>query len=119
MQSLIHLCRVIDGLGTAITCTILATAHTTFSCSCNFVQGSSSMSKNQDINSLYFLSRDERCSRLNNYQILQKGASRAFDQLGTLLGIAPLKAEKIASRIICEDRMRGSIDEMQYKKMVK
>ncbi|GJS10495.1 COP9 signalosome complex subunit 4 [Tanacetum coccineum] len=37
----------------------------------------------------------------------------SFDELGTLLGIAPHKAEKIASRMICEDRMRGSIDQVE------
>ncbi|GFZ10302.1 proteasome component (PCI) domain protein [Actinidia rufa] len=36
----------------------------------------------------------------------------SFDELGTLLGIAPHKAEKIASRMIYEDRMRGSIDQI-------
>ncbi|CAK7349275.1 unnamed protein product [Dovyalis caffra] len=35
----------------------------------------------------------------------------SFDELGTLLGIPPHKAEKIASRMIYEDRMRGSIDQ--------
>jgi COP9 signalosome complex subunit 4 len=30
-----------------------------------------------------------------------------------LLGIAPHKAEKIASRMIFEDRMRGSIDQVE------
>ncbi|KAK3030544.1 hypothetical protein RJ639_039574 [Escallonia herrerae] len=37
----------------------------------------------------------------------------SFDELGTLLGIAPNKAEKIASRMIYEDRMRGSIDQVE------
>ncbi|CAN1323448.1 COP9 signalosome complex subunit 4 [Linum perenne] len=37
----------------------------------------------------------------------------SFDELGTLLGIPPHKAEKIASRMICEDRMRGSIDQVE------
>ncbi|KAI3733270.1 hypothetical protein L1987_64490 [Smallanthus sonchifolius] len=37
----------------------------------------------------------------------------SFDELGTLLGIAPHKAENIASRMICEDRMRGSIDQVE------
>ncbi|KAI8549701.1 hypothetical protein RHMOL_Rhmol06G0045600 [Rhododendron molle] len=37
----------------------------------------------------------------------------SFDELGTLLGIAPHKAEKIASRMIYEDRMRGSIDQVE------
>ncbi|KAG8632505.1 COP9 signalosome complex subunit 4 isoform X2 [Manihot esculenta] len=37
----------------------------------------------------------------------------SFDELGTLLGILPNKAEKIASRMICEDRMRGSIDQVE------
>ncbi|KAG8389946.1 hypothetical protein BUALT_Bualt01G0032400 [Buddleja alternifolia] len=37
----------------------------------------------------------------------------SFDELGTLLGIAPQKAEKIASRMIYEDRMRGSIDQVE------
>ncbi|KAK2988739.1 hypothetical protein RJ640_021004 [Escallonia rubra] len=37
----------------------------------------------------------------------------SFEELGTLLGIAPNKAEKIASRMIYEDRMRGSIDQVE------
>ncbi|KAG2554061.1 hypothetical protein PVAP13_9KG638600 [Panicum virgatum] len=37
----------------------------------------------------------------------------SFDELGTLLGIDPRKAEKIASRMIYEDRMRGSIDQVE------
>ncbi|XP_030484030.1 COP9 signalosome complex subunit 4 isoform X1 [Cannabis sativa] len=37
----------------------------------------------------------------------------SFDELGTLLGIEPHKAEKIASRMIYEDRMRGSIDQVE------
>ncbi|KAH9692892.1 COP9 signalosome complex subunit 4 [Citrus sinensis] len=37
----------------------------------------------------------------------------SFEELGTLLGIAPQKAEKIASRMIFEDRMRGSIDQVE------
>ncbi|XP_058081359.1 COP9 signalosome complex subunit 4-like [Magnolia sinica] len=37
----------------------------------------------------------------------------SFEELGTLLGIAPQKAEKIASRMIYEDRMRGSINQVE------
>ncbi|CAI0436194.1 unnamed protein product [Linum tenue] len=37
----------------------------------------------------------------------------SFEELGTLLGIPPHKAEKIASRMIFEDRMRGSIDQVE------
>ncbi|XP_034201584.1 COP9 signalosome complex subunit 4 isoform X2 [Prunus dulcis] len=37
----------------------------------------------------------------------------SFDELGTLLGIEPHKAEKIASKMIYEDRMRGSIDQVE------
>ncbi|KAL5704004.1 COP9/signalosome complex subunit Csn4 [Ranunculus cassubicifolius] len=37
----------------------------------------------------------------------------SFEELGTLLGIDPLKEEKIASRMIYEDRMRGSIDQVE------
>ncbi|KAG6785501.1 hypothetical protein POTOM_011234 [Populus tomentosa] len=37
----------------------------------------------------------------------------SFDELGTLLGIPPHKAEKIASRMIYEDRMRGTIDQVE------
>jgi COP9 signalosome complex subunit 4 len=37
----------------------------------------------------------------------------SFDELGALLGIDPRKAEKIASRMIYEDRMRGSIDQVE------
>ncbi|RZC45551.1 hypothetical protein C5167_038502 [Papaver somniferum] len=35
----------------------------------------------------------------------------SFEELGALLGIAPPKAEKIASKMIYEDRMKGSIDQ--------
>ncbi|RRT77925.1 hypothetical protein B296_00000446 [Ensete ventricosum] len=34
----------------------------------------------------------------------------SFEELGALLGIPPQKAEKIAARMIYEDRMRGLID---------
>ncbi|RXH73184.1 hypothetical protein DVH24_012868 [Malus domestica] len=37
----------------------------------------------------------------------------SFEELGTLLGIEPHKAEKIASKMIYEDRMRGSIDQVE------
>ncbi|XVF63898.1 hypothetical protein PTKIN_Ptkin09bG0123500 [Pterospermum kingtungense] len=37
----------------------------------------------------------------------------SFDELGTLLGIPPYKVEKIASRMIYEDRIRGSIDQVE------
>ncbi|XP_077215494.1 COP9 signalosome complex subunit 4-like [Tasmannia lanceolata] len=37
----------------------------------------------------------------------------SFEELGTLLGMAPQKAEKIASRMIYEDIMRGSIDQVR------
>jgi COP9 signalosome complex subunit 4 len=36
----------------------------------------------------------------------------SFEELGALLGIGPQKAEKIAARMISEDRMRGSIDQV-------
>jgi len=39
-----------------------------------------------------------------------------FQELGTLLEISPEKAEKIASRMIVEGRMKGSID--QIKKLI-
>merc|ERR1712100_16751 len=35
----------------------------------------------------------------------------AFAELGTLLGIEPIKAEKIAAKMITEDRLKGSIDQ--------
>eukprot|EP00741_Cyanophora_paradoxa_P023851 tig00021680_g23038.t1 len=35
-----------------------------------------------------------------------------FAELGSLLGIAPDKAERIASKMISEDRMRGSVDQV-------
>ncbi|KAE8679877.1 COP9 signalosome complex subunit 4 [Hibiscus syriacus] len=37
----------------------------------------------------------------------------SFAELGTLLGIPPHKAEKIASRMISEDKIRGSIDQVE------
>ncbi|KAI3841048.1 hypothetical protein MKX03_018279 [Papaver bracteatum] len=37
----------------------------------------------------------------------------SFEELGALLGIAPPKAEKIASKMIYEDRMKGSIDQVE------
>jgi COP9 signalosome complex subunit 4 len=36
-----------------------------------------------------------------------------FEELGSLLEIAPLKAEKIAARMITEERMKGNIDQIQ------
>ncbi|PHU20594.1 COP9 signalosome complex subunit 4 [Capsicum chinense] len=37
----------------------------------------------------------------------------SFDELGTLQGIPPQKAEKTASTMIFKDRMRGSIDQVE------
>ncbi|XP_042395756.1 COP9 signalosome complex subunit 4-like isoform X1 [Zingiber officinale] len=37
----------------------------------------------------------------------------SFEELGALLGIPPQKAEKIAARMIYEDRMKGSIDQVE------
>ncbi|KAM3237586.1 hypothetical protein P3L10_012615 [Capsicum annuum] len=37
----------------------------------------------------------------------------SFDELGTLLGIPPQKAEKTASTMIFKDRMRGSLDQVE------
>lgn len=131
-------------LSAAVTCTILAAAGP---------------QRSRVLATLY---KDERCSKLKIYPILQKvylerilrkpeidafaeelkphqkallpdnstvldramiehnllSASKlytniSFEELGTLLGIAPEKAEKIASRMICEDRMRGSIDQVE------
>ncbi|KAK4387528.1 COP9 signalosome complex subunit, partial [Sesamum angolense] len=133
-----------QALAAAVTCTILAAAGP---------------QRSRVLATLY---KDERCSKLKIYPILQKvylerilrkpeidafaeelkphqkallpdnftvldramiehnllSASKlytniSFDELGTLLGIAPQKAEKIASRMICEDRMRGSIDQVE------
>ncbi|KVH98400.1 Proteasome component (PCI) domain-containing protein [Cynara cardunculus var. scolymus] len=110
-----------QALAAAVTCTILAAAGP---------------QRSRVLATLY---KDERCSRLKIYPILQKKAllpdnftvldramiehnllsasklytNISFDELGTLLGIAPHKAEKIASRMICEDRMRGSIDQVE------
>lgn len=133
-----------QALSAAITCTILAGAGP---------------QRSRVLATLY---KDERCSKLKIYPILQKvflerilrkpeidafaeelkphqkallpdkstvldramiehnllAASKlytniSFDELGTLLGIDPRKAEKIASRMICEDRMRGSIDQVE------
>ncbi|KAL5704537.1 COP9/signalosome complex subunit Csn4 [Ranunculus cassubicifolius] len=142
--------RVIDeealeqALTCAVTCTILAAAGP---------------QRSRVLATLY---KDERCSKLKIYPILQKvylerilrkpeidafseelkvhqkallpdnftvldramiehnllSASKlytniSFEELGTLLGIDPLKAEKIASRMIYEDRMRGSINQVE------
>ncbi|CAM0871735.1 unnamed protein product [Alopecurus aequalis] len=133
-----------QALSAAITCTILAGAGP---------------QRSRVLATLY---KDERCSKLKIYPILQKvflerilrkpeidafaeelkphqkallpdkstvldramiehnllAASKlytniSFEELGTLLGIDPRKAEKIASRMICEDRMRGSIDQVE------
>ncbi|XP_062216515.1 COP9 signalosome complex subunit 4-like [Phragmites australis] len=131
-------------LSAAVTCTILAGAGP---------------QRSRVLATLY---KDERCSKLKIYPILQKvylerilrkpeidafaeelrphqkallpdrstvldramiehnllSASKlytniSFEELGTLLGIDPRKAEKIASRMIYEDRMRGSIDQVE------
>lgn len=131
-------------LSAAVTCTILAAAGP---------------QRSRVLATLY---KDERCTKLKIYPILQKvylerilrkpeidafanelrphqkallpdnftvldramiehnllSASKlytniSFEELGTLLGIAPQKAEKIASRMIYEDRMRGSIDQVE------
>lgn len=133
-----------QALSAAVTCTILAAAGP---------------QRSRVLATLY---KDERCSKLKIYPILQKvylerilrkpeidafaeelkphqkallpdnstvldramiehnllSASKlytniSFEELGTLLGIASEKAEKIASRMICEDRMRGSIDQVE------
>ncbi|KAM0950414.1 putative proteasome component (PCI) domain, winged helix-like DNA-binding domain superfamily [Dioscorea sansibarensis] len=133
-----------QALSAAVTCTILAAAGP---------------QRSRVLATLY---KDERCSKLKIYPILQKvylerilrkpeidafaeelkahqkallpdnvtvldramiehnllSASKlytniSFEELGTLLGIAPQKAEKIASRMIYEDRMRGSIDQVE------
>ncbi|KAF5207821.1 Cop9 signalosome complex subunit [Thalictrum thalictroides] len=133
-----------QALTAAVTCTILAAAGP---------------QRSRVLATLY---KDERCSKLKIYPILQKvylerilrkpeidafaeelkahqkallpdnftvldramiehnllSASKlytniSFEELGALLGIAPLKAEKIASRMIYEDRMRGSIDQVE------
>ncbi|CAF2091709.1 COP9 signalosome complex subunit 4 [Brassica rapa] len=131
-----------QALSAAVTCTILAGAGP---------------QRSRVLATLY---KDERCSKLKIYPILQKvylerilrkpeidafaeelrphqkatlpdkstvldramiehnllSASKLytnirFDELGTLLGIDPTKAEKIASNMIGQDRMRGSIDQ--------
>ncbi|ERN17533.1 hypothetical protein AMTRI_Chr13g92540 [Amborella trichopoda] len=133
-----------QALSAAVTCTILAGAGP---------------QRSRVLATLY---KDERCSKLKIYPILQKvylerilrkpeidafaeelkphqkallpdnftvldramiehnllSASKlytniSFEELGTLLGIPPQKAEKIASRMIYEDRMRGSIDQVE------
>ncbi|KAG4214350.1 hypothetical protein ERO13_A01G116500v2 [Gossypium hirsutum] len=133
-----------QALSAAVTCTILAAAGP---------------QRSRVLATLY---KDERCSKLKIYPILQKvylerilrkpeidafaeelkphekavlpdnftvldramiehnilSASKlytniSFDELGTLLGIPPHKAEKIASRMIYEDRMRGSVDQVE------
>ncbi|EFJ33725.1 hypothetical protein SELMODRAFT_165253 [Selaginella moellendorffii] len=142
--------RIVDeeelqqALTAAVTCTILAAAGP---------------QRSRVLATLY---KDERCSKLKIYPILQKvylerilrkpevdafaeelkphqkallpdsstvldramiehnllSASKlytniSFEELGALLGIAPDKAEKIAARMISEDRMRGSIDQVE------
>ncbi|XP_010442092.1 PREDICTED: COP9 signalosome complex subunit 4-like [Camelina sativa] len=131
-----------QALSAAVTCTILAGAGP---------------QRSRVLATLY---KDERCSKLKIYPILQKvylerilrrpeidafseelrphqkaslpdkstvldramiehnllSASKLytnirFDELGTLLGIDPRKAEKIAANMIGQDRMRGSIDQ--------
>ncbi|KAK1268009.1 COP9 signalosome complex subunit 4 [Acorus gramineus] len=133
-----------QALSAAVTCTILAAAGP---------------QRSRVLATLY---KDERCTKLKIYPILQKvylerilrkpeidafaeelkghqkallpdnftvldramiehnllSASKlytniSFDELGNLLGISPQKAEKIASRMIYEDRMRGSIDQVE------
>ncbi|KAG6608525.1 COP9 signalosome complex subunit 4, partial [Cucurbita argyrosperma subsp. sororia] len=133
-----------QALSAAVTCTILAAAGP---------------QRSRVLATLY---KDERCSKLKIYPILQKvylerilrkpeidafakelkphqqallpdnftvldramiehnllSASKlytniSFEELGTLLGIPSRKAEKIASRMICEGRMRGSIDQVE------
>ncbi|KAF3787833.1 COP9 signalosome complex subunit 4 [Nymphaea thermarum] len=133
-----------QALSAAVTCTILAAAGP---------------QRSRVLATLY---KDERCSKLKIYPILQKvylerilrkpeidafaeelkahqkallpdnftvldramiehnllSASKlytniSFEELGQLLGIAPQKAEKIASKMIYEDRMRGSIDQVE------
>ncbi|KAJ4751265.1 COP9 signalosome complex subunit 4 [Rhynchospora pubera] len=133
-----------QALSAAVTCTILAGAGP---------------QRSRVLATLY---KDERCSKLKIYPILQKvylerilrkpeidafaeelkphqkallpdnftvldramiehnllSASKlyiniSFEELGALLGIPPQKAEKIASRMIYEDRMRGSIDQVE------
>lgn len=132
-----------QALSAAVTCTILAAAGP---------------QRSRVLATLY---KDERCSKLKIYPILQKvylerilrkpeidafaeelkphqkaslpdkftvldramiehnllSASKlytniSFEELGTLLGIAPQEAERIAARMIYEDRMRGSIDQV-------
>nr|XP_024375288.1 COP9 signalosome complex subunit 4-like isoform X1 [Physcomitrium patens] len=133
-----------QALSAAVTCTILAAAGP---------------QRSRVLATLY---KDERCSKLKIYSILQKvylerilrkpevdafaeelkphqkallpdnstvldramiehnllSASKlytniSFEELGALLGIGPQKAEKIAARMISEDRMRGSIDQVE------
>ncbi|XP_042395757.1 COP9 signalosome complex subunit 4-like isoform X2 [Zingiber officinale] len=133
-----------QALSAAVTCTILAAAGP---------------QRSRVLATLY---KDERCSKLKIYPILQKvnlerilrkpeidafaeelkahqkaflpdnftvldramiehnllSASKlytniSFEELGALLGIPPQKAEKIAARMIYEDRMKGSIDQVE------
>nr|AAQ07984.1 COP8-like protein [Lilium longiflorum] len=133
-----------QALSAAVTCTILAAAGP---------------QRSRVLATLY---KDERCSKLKVYPILQKvylerilrkpeidafaeelkahqkallpdnstvldramiehnllSASKlytniSFEELGTLLGIAPQKPEKIAPRMFLEDRMKGSIDQVE------
>ncbi|MCO5547259.1 hypothetical protein L7F22_000704 [Adiantum nelumboides] len=133
-----------QALTAAVTCTILAAAGP---------------QRSRVLATLY---KDERCSKLKIYPILQKvylerilrkpevdafaeelkphqkallpdnstvldramiehnllSASKlytniSFEELGALLGIGSQKAEKIAARMVSEDRMKGSIDQVE------
>ncbi|CAI0436196.1 unnamed protein product [Linum tenue] len=88
-----------QALTAAVTCTILAAAGP---------------QRSRVLATLY---KDERCSKLKIYPILQKVYLErilrkpeidAFSQ-----ELKPHQAEKIASRMIFEDRMRGSIDQVE------
>ncbi|KAK7404239.1 hypothetical protein VNO78_04953 [Psophocarpus tetragonolobus] len=99
-----------------------ALRNSTLPCSCHFVQGDASLIKQytyfEVLFAMLYLERilrkpeiDAFAEELKLHQAVCLSCS--FDELGTLLGIQPHKAKKIVSRMIYEDRMRGSIDQVE------
>ncbi|CAN1323450.1 COP9 signalosome complex subunit 4 [Linum perenne] len=88
-----------QALTAAVTCTILAAAGP---------------QRSRVLATLY---KDERCSKLKIYPILQKVYLERILRKPEIDAFSeelkPHQAEKIASRMICEDRMRGSIDQVE------
>merc|ERR1712034_172530 len=106
-KTAIHDSERITALKNATICTILAAAG---------------QQRSRMLATLY---KDERCQQLSCFNILENAviehnllaASKlynniTFEGLGALLEIAPNKAERIASRMITEERMNGHIDQI-------